>query len=85
MLVRQRPGTASGVVFMSMEDETGIANLIIWSHIYERYRPAARHATLLLAEGFVQREGKVVHVLAKRLYDRSEMIAGLSQTSRDFH
>jgi error-prone DNA polymerase len=85
VLVRQRPGTASGVVFMSIEDETGIANLIFWSHVYERYRPAARHATLLLAEGFVQREGKVVHLLAKRAYDRSEMMNGLSLSSRDFH
>lgn len=85
VLIRQRPGTASGVVFISMEDETGTANLILWSDIYERYRPAARHAQLLLAEGYVQREGQVVHVLAKRLSDLSELLAGYSQRSRDFH
>jgi error-prone DNA polymerase len=85
VLVRQRPGTASGVVFITIEDETGTANLIVWSHVYERYRPAARHATLMLVEGCVQREGQVIHVLAKRIHDRSDLITGLSQHSRNFH
>jgi error-prone DNA polymerase len=85
VLLRQRPGTASGVVFQTLEDETGIANLILWSHIYEKYRPAARHAALLQAEGYVQREGQVVHVLAKRLVDLSHLIAGFELRSRDFH
>lgn len=85
VLVRQRPGTASGVVFITLEDETGVANLIIWSSVYERYRTAARHATLLQASGTVQREGQVVHVLVSALYDRTEQMSGLNQTSRDFH
>jgi error-prone DNA polymerase len=85
VLLRQRPGTASGVVFETIEDETGAANLILWSTIYERYRPAARHATLLQAEGYVQREGQVVHVLAKRLLDLSHLIRGYDVRSRDFH
>jgi error-prone DNA polymerase len=84
-LVRQRPGTASGVVFITLEDETGSVNLILWSDVYERHRNAARHATLLQADGYVQREGQVVHVLAKRLYDRSSLLGGLRQPSRDFH
>jgi error-prone DNA polymerase len=85
VLLRQRPGTASGVVFETIEDETGTANLILWSTIYERYRPAARHANLLLAEGYVQREGQVVHVLAKRLFDLSHLMQGVPTRSRDFH
>ena len=85
VLLRQRPATASGVVFETIEDETGAVNLILWSTIYERYRPAARHAGLLLAEGYVQREGQVVHVLAKRLFDLSHLISGHQLRSRDFH
>ena len=85
VLVRQRPGTASGVVFITLEDETGVANLIVWSDVYERYRQAARHATLLQVNGVVQREGQVVHVLAARLIDRTPLLDGLTQPSRDFH
>ena len=85
VLIRQRPGTASGVVLETIEDETGIANLILWSDVYERYRPAARHAGLLQADGYVQREGQVVHVLAKRLFDLSRLLAGFRMESRDFH
>jgi error-prone DNA polymerase len=85
VLVRQRPGTASGVVFETIEDETGVANLILWSDVYDRYRPAARHAGLLQADGYVQREGQVVHVLAKRLFDLSHLLAGFRMESRDFH
>jgi error-prone DNA polymerase len=85
VLLRQRPGTASGVVFETIEDETGTANLILWSQIYDHYRPAARHAALLQAEGYVQREGQVVHVLAKRLFDLSHLLQGYQARSRDFH
>jgi error-prone DNA polymerase len=85
VLVRQRPGTASGVVFETIEDETGVANLILWSDVYDRYRPAARHAGLLRADGYVQREGQVVHVLAKRLFDLSHLLSGFRVGSRDFH
>jgi error-prone DNA polymerase len=85
VLVRQRPGTASGIVFATIEDETGIANLIIKPDIYDKFRPAARHAGLLQAEGYVQRDGQVVHVLAKRLFDLSGLLAGCRMESRDFH
>ena len=85
VLVRQRPGTASGVVFVTLEDETGIANLIVWSSIYDRYRQAARHATLLQVNGIVQRQGQVIHVIAHSLLDRTGLLYGLSQPSRDFH
>ena len=85
VLVRQRPGTASGVVFVTLEDETGVVNLILWADVYDRYRKDVRYATLLQADGYVQREGQVVHILAKRLYDRSQLLHGLQQPSRDFH
>jgi len=85
VLVRQRPGTASGIVFVTLEDETGIVNLIIRPDVYERYRPAARYAGLLQADGYVEKQGKVVHVMAKRLFDLSDMLHGLRSESRDFH
>jgi error-prone DNA polymerase len=85
VLVRQRPGTASGVVFITLEDETGSVNLILWSTIYDRYRLPARHARLLQADGYVQREGQVIHVLVKRLFDLSELLEGYMIPSRDFH
>jgi error-prone DNA polymerase len=85
VLIRQRPGTASGVVFETLEDETGIVNLIVQPKIYDMYRPAARHARLLQADGYVQRQGQVIHILAKRLFDLSELLDGYQMRSRDFH
>ena len=85
VLIRQRPGTASGVVFVTLEDETGVANLILWPQIYEQHHAAARHAMVLQADGYVQRQGQVVHVLAKRLADVSGLLDGYDWRSRDFH
>jgi error-prone DNA polymerase len=85
VLIRQRPGTASGIVFETLEDETGIVNLIVKPDIYERYRLAARHAGLLQTDGYLQRQGQVVHVIAKRLFDLSELLQGHEFESRDFH
>ena len=85
VLIRQRPGTASGIVFETVEDETGIVNLIIRPPVYDRYRDAGRYAALLQADGYVQREGKVQHVIVVRMTDLSEMIQGYSLYSRDFH
>jgi len=85
VLIRQRPGTASGVVFVTMEDETGVVNLILWPQTYDRFRPAARHAGLLQCDGYVQRQGQVVHVLARRLEDLSDLLKGYELRSRDFH
>lgn len=85
VLVRQRPGTASGVVFATIEDETGTANIIIWPKVYERFRPAGRYASLLQVDGMVQREGKVIHVVAQKLFDLSDSINGITSRSRDFH
>ena len=85
VLVRQRPGTASGVVFITLEDETGVVNLIVRPKVYERFRAAARHAALLQCDGIIERQGQVVHVMARRLSDRSDLLRGASFHSRDFH
>jgi error-prone DNA polymerase len=85
VLIRQRPGTASGIVFVTLEDETGIVNLIVRPDIYEKYRLAARHAGLLQADGYVERQGQVIHVMVKRMYDLSNLLAGYQLRSRDFH
>jgi DNA polymerase III alpha subunit len=69
VLIRQRPGSANGVVFITIEDETGIANLIVWPQILERFRRAALGATLLRCTGKLQREESVIHVVAERLDD----------------
>jgi error-prone DNA polymerase len=85
VLIRQRPGTASDIVFETLEDETGIVNLIVRPNIYDKYRLAARHAALLHAEGYVERQGQVVHVMAWKLHDLSHLLAGYRFSSRDFH
>ncbi len=69
VLIRQRPGSANGVVFITIEDETGVANLIVWPPILERFRRAALGATLLHCTGKLQREESVIHVVADRLAD----------------
>ncbi len=83
VLVRQRPGTADGVTFMTLEDETGIANLIIWSRVYQRFRRAAG-SRLLIAHGRVQRQDGVVHVIAATLRGLDPELDGLVVGSRDF-
>ncbi len=88
VLVRQRPSTASGVLFMTIEDETGAANLILWPNIYERYRRAARLSSCIAAIGKVERQGEVVHVIVSRIADLQsvvEPLQGLASRSRDFH
>jgi error-prone DNA polymerase len=85
VLIRQRPGTASGIVFITIEDETGVVNLIVRPNTFDTYRAAARHAGLLQCDGYIERQGQVVHVMAKRMFDRSELIRGFELSSRDFH
>ncbi len=85
VLVRQRPGTAKGITFVTLEDETGTANLIIRQNIWQRYYQAARTASALIAHGRLQRQENVTHVLVTRLEDLSQRLAGLRSVSRDFH
>ena len=82
---RQRPATASGVIFVTLEDETGYVNLIVWNDLAGRQRRELLASRLLAVQGEVQREGRVVHVLAKRLEDLSPMLGRLATTSHDFH
>ncbi len=84
VLMRQRPGTAKGVTFMTLEDETGIANLIVRQEIWQRYHRTARTATTLLAHGRLQREGVVIHVIVSKLEDLSHLLRALPTKSRDF-
>jgi|TARA_Y100000385_G_C12981375_1_gene588564 single-strand DNA-binding protein len=74
VLVRQRPGTAKGVIFLTLEDETGISNIVVWKNVYQRFRRAIVAGRLLRILGTVQRDGKVVHVVAKRVEDISYML-----------
>jgi error-prone DNA polymerase len=82
---RQRPDTASGVVFVTLEDETGATNVIVWRDIGDRQRRELLGARLLAVYGKVEREGQVVHLLAGRLADLSPMLGELRVHSRDFH
>jgi error-prone DNA polymerase len=81
VLVRQQPGTAKGVIFMTLEDETGIANIVLWPDIFARFRREAVGSRVLGIEGKVQRDqsGYVIHVIADRLVDLSHRLAALDQ------
>jgi error-prone DNA polymerase len=81
VLVRQRPGTASGVIFATLEDETGVANIIIWPKTFERYRKTVLTSSLLGVEGTMQRQGIVIHVIAHRLVDLSRRLRELADSS----
>jgi error-prone DNA polymerase len=81
---RQRPGTATGVVFVTLEDETGQINLVVWNRILEKQRRELLGARLLGVFGEVQREGEVIHVIARQLQDYSALLGRLNATSRDF-
>jgi error-prone DNA polymerase len=78
VLVRQRPGTASGVIFMTLEDETHIANIVVWPKTFERHRAEVLGARLCAVDGMVQSERGVVHVVAERIHDFSPLLANLS-------
>ena len=78
VLVRQRPGTAGGVCFMTIEDEFGFANLVIFQNLFDTYRKEILQARLLMVEGKLQREGQVVHVIVRRCFDLSKMLRGLT-------
>jgi error-prone DNA polymerase len=81
---RQRPGTASGVVFVTLEDESGHTNVIVWNRIAEQQRRELLQARLMGVIGEVQREGEVLHVVAERLEDHSALLGELVTRSRDF-
>jgi error-prone DNA polymerase len=85
VITRQRPGSAGGVTFVTMEDETGHVNLIVWKRVALEQRAALLESRLLEVHGTVQREGDVQHVIARRLIDLSALLGDLSVVSRNFH
>lgn len=84
VLVRQRPGSAKGVMFVTLEDETGIANLVIWAKVLEANRRAILSAGMMAAHGRVQREGDVVHLVTQRITDVSADLASVGRRDETF-
>jgi DNA polymerase III alpha subunit len=88
---RQRPQTASGVMFVSVEDETGVANLVVTVPVFDAYRHALLHSKLILVRGVLEREGQVIHVLVREVERLELTLTGaeeqveLPARSRDFH
>jgi error-prone DNA polymerase len=78
VLVRQRPGTASGVIFMTLEDETGIANIVVWPKLFEQFRREVLAGRLVAVDGPVQSESGVIHVIAERVHDWTPLLGQLS-------
>jgi len=97
VICRQQPGTASGVVFITLEDETGFCNLVLWNHVYQEFRLPARHSAILLATGSIERQvGKagepvdatgapIIHVIVKSLERLDVPGRDVDHASRDFH
>jgi error-prone DNA polymerase len=85
VVTRQRPASASGVTFVTLEDESGHVNLVVWERVGKAQRRALIESKLMEVRGVLQREGQVTHVIAHRLIDRSTMLGALTPVSRDFH
>ena len=80
VLVRQRPGTASGICFITLEDETGIANLVVFEKLFTQFRREILQSRLLMVEGKLQREGEVIHVIVRKCYNMNGLLRGLTRT-----
>ena len=85
VIMRQRPATAKGVTFVTLEDETGICNLIVWQNVWQRYRRVAGKASVMLASGPLQRQNEVIHVVVRHLEDASDILQNVPLKSRNFH
>ena len=83
VITRQRPGTASGVIFLTLEDETGVSNIVVWPKVYERFRRAVMGGRLLRVTGHLQREGIVVHLIAQHIEDLSHRLYDLGHPLDD--
>ncbi|UCH52407.1 MAG: error-prone DNA polymerase, partial [Pseudomonadota bacterium] len=84
VICRQHPSSASGTIFVTLEDEAGSTNVIVWGSVAERDRRALLGARLMAVQGEVQRENEVLHVIAHRLADYSSLLGDLTVASRDF-
>ncbi len=80
VLVRQRPGTASGICFITIEDETGVANLVVFEKLFTQYRKEIVHSRFLMVEGKLQKEGEVIHVIVSRCYDLTGLLMPLNNS-----
>jgi error-prone DNA polymerase len=83
VIVRQRPGTASGICFMTIEDETSFANVVVFENLFKKYRREVVQSKLIMVEGKLQVEGEVIHVIADRCYDFSKLLKHLTTTSEN--
>jgi error-prone DNA polymerase len=83
VITRQRPGTASGLIFLTMEDETGYANVIVMPHIYEKYRQAVLESRFVRVSGTVQNQDGIIHLKAE--YVEAVMVSAAQMASHDFH
>ncbi|MBZ9764331.1 error-prone DNA polymerase [Mesorhizobium sp. CA8] len=84
VLVRQRPGSAKGVMFITLEDETGIANLVVWPKVFEQHRRTVLSAGMIAVKGRIQREGEVVHLVARKIRDLSAELASVGEREGSF-
>jgi error-prone DNA polymerase len=85
VLVRQRPSTAKGITFVTLEDETGTSNLVIRPDVWQKHYRVARTAKGMIAHGRLQRQNEVIHVVVHRLEDLASRLGQLKLRSRDFH
>jgi error-prone DNA polymerase len=85
VITKQRPGSAKGVTFVTLEDETGHVNVIVWRKLAERQRKTLLGARLMGVSGRLQREGDVLHLVARQLDDYTHLLGTLMTRSRDFH
>ncbi|MEO1139645.1 MAG: OB-fold nucleic acid binding domain-containing protein [Pseudomonadota bacterium] len=83
VILRQRPGTAKGVIFLTLEDETGVVNIVVWRNLYERFRRAVIAGRLLRVTGRIQRQSGVVHVVAEEIEDISPLLDRLLDPKTD--
>ena len=81
VLVRQRPGSSKGVVFMTLEDETAALNVIVWADVFEKFRPVVLSASMVAVKGRLQKEGEVIHLIALEIMDRSGLLADVGNRS----
>ena len=83
VLVRQRPGTAGGICFITIEDETGCANLVVFDSLFDRFRKEILQSRLLMAEGKLQVEGEVIHVIVQHCFDLTKLLRHLTAFSEE--
>lgn len=84
VLVRQKPGSAKGVMFITIEVETGPANIVVWASLFEKRRRVVLGASMMAINGRIQREGDIVHLVAQQLFDLSGDLSGLADRDMDF-